>query len=59
MVLQLTTCPDRSCGVPAEVTDHFVLPSTGGLIEHVRTYCVRRHTFTVAAARIGADAVRS
>ena len=39
----LTICPE--CGEPAEVLDRFELPSTDGPVEHVRTYCVRRHTF--------------
>lgn len=38
-----TTCPQ--CGGIAEIRDYFVLESTEGPIEHVRTLCVRRHWF--------------
>ena len=52
MLLQLIACPEPSCRVPAEVSDRFVLASTDGPIEYVRTYCVRRHIFTVPTERI-------
>jgi hypothetical protein len=41
--MMLTSCP--GCGGAAEVLDRFALPSTDGPVEHVRTYCVRRHWF--------------
>lgn len=41
--MNFTSCPD--CGSPAEITDQFVLGSTGGPVEHVRISCVRRHWF--------------
>lgn len=46
--MMLTNCPD--CGEPAEVLDRFALPSTDGLVEHARTYCVRRHWFIAPLA---------
>jgi hypothetical protein len=52
--LQIVACPDLSCGVPAEVVDRFVLTSTDGPIEHLRTYCVQRHIFTVTTERVAA-----
>jgi hypothetical protein len=42
-VMTLVNCPD--CGEIAEVVDRFVLPSTDGPVEHVRTCCVYRHWF--------------
>lgn len=39
----LIVCP--KCGELAEVLDRFTLSSTDGPVEHVRTYCVRRHSF--------------
>ena len=44
----LTTCPD--CGAVAEVLDRFVLESTDGPVEHVRTVCVARHLFLLPAS---------
>ena len=46
--MMLTSCPD--CGEPAEVVDRFVMPSTDGPVEHVRTYCVLRHWFLAPVA---------
>ena len=51
----LTTCPD--CGAVAEVNDRFVLESTDGPVEHVRTQCVRRHWFVLPAASVARPAV--
>jgi hypothetical protein len=47
MSLQLTTCPE--CGAPAEVLDRFVLPSTHGPVEHVKTRCVTGPWFVTPA----------
>ena len=47
MELELTHCPD--CGRPAEVVDRFVLPSTDGPVEHVKTRCVSGHWFFMEA----------
>jgi hypothetical protein len=43
MELELTHCPD--CGLPAEVIDRAVLPSTDGPIEHVKTRCITGHWY--------------
>jgi hypothetical protein len=52
VLLQLIACPEPSCRVPAEVSDRFALSSTSGPIEYIRTYCLRRHIFTVPAERV-------
>lgn len=41
--MDITACPE--CGVPAEVTDRFVLESTGGAVEHARVRCAGKHWF--------------
>jgi hypothetical protein len=46
------TCPDPECQAPAEILDRFRLRSTGGPVEHVRTYCVRRHVFALPSDRV-------
>jgi hypothetical protein len=51
-MLHLTVCPERTCQLPAEVTDRFVLQSTDGPIEFVATYCIRQHMFTVPIERL-------
>jgi hypothetical protein len=43
-------CPDPVCPAPARVVDRFVLESTDGPIEHVKTYCHNGHGFTPRAA---------
>jgi hypothetical protein len=45
--VQLVVCPDAGCQAPAAVVDRFVLKSTSGPVEHVRTYCGNQHGFTV------------
>jgi hypothetical protein len=47
MSLELTSCPD--CGHPAEVVDRFLLQSTDGATEHVKTRCITGHWFTTPA----------
>ena len=47
MSLQLTNCPE--CGAPAEIVDRFVLPSTHGPVEHVKTRCVTGPWFVTPA----------
>ncbi len=42
-MLTLISCPE--CGVPAEITDRFSLPSTDGPVDHVTVTCARRHHF--------------
>lgn len=51
-MLELVTCPDPECGAPAEVADRFALDSTDGAVDHVRTFCVRRHRFALPADRV-------
>jgi hypothetical protein len=41
--LDLVVCPE--CAAPAEVVDRFALPSTDGLVEHVKVQCLSRHWF--------------
>jgi hypothetical protein len=43
---ELISCPEPGCDVPAGVVDRFVLASTGGPVEHVRTWCLEGHGFT-------------
>jgi hypothetical protein len=47
MELEINTCPD--CGRPAEVLDRFVLPSTDGPVEHLKTRCITGHWYTAPA----------
>jgi hypothetical protein len=49
MDLELTNCPE--CGAPAEIVDRFVLPSTEGPVEHVKTRCVTGPWFVVPTRR--------
>jgi hypothetical protein len=39
-------CPHLVCPAPARVVDRFVLDSTDGPIEHVKTHCHNGHGFT-------------
>ena len=48
--MDFTACPE--CGSIARVLDRFVLESTDGPVEHVRTQCVRRHCFLLPAAAV-------
>lgn len=41
----LVECPD--CGLPAEITDRFVLNGAPAPVEHVKVACVKRHSFTL------------
>jgi hypothetical protein len=41
----LTIVPCPQCGVPAEITERFSLPSTDGPASHVMTYCAAGHHF--------------
>lgn len=45
-------CPDPVCPAPARVVDRFVLESTDGPIEHVKTYCRHGHGFTPRVASL-------
>ena len=48
----LVSCPD--CGVPAEITERFCLPSTDGPVDHVVVDCAADHHFRMAADRLPA-----
>jgi hypothetical protein len=41
----LVDCP--TCGLPAEITDHFTLGGAPGPVEHVKIVCARRHWYTL------------
>lgn len=41
---RLLDCP--TCGLPAEITDRFILDSTDGPLEHVKLVCPARHWYT-------------
>jgi hypothetical protein len=43
----LVSCPD--CGVPAEITERFCLPSTDGPVDHIVLQCAAGHHFRMAA----------
>lgn len=43
--MDTTACPEKGCGLPAEIAHRTVLESTDGPIEHARTQCVRGHMF--------------
>jgi len=43
--LELTACPEPTCGTVAEINDRFTFASTGGPLEHVKTYCANGHVF--------------
>jgi hypothetical protein len=41
----LVECP--ACGLPAEITDRFVLDGVPEPVEHAKVVCVARHWFTL------------
>lgn len=51
-MLSLVSCPD--CGVPAEITERFFLPSTDGPVDHIVLHCVAGHHFRMAADLLAA-----
>jgi hypothetical protein len=53
-LLTVISCPD--CGVPAEVTERFSLPSTDGPVSHVALSCAAGHHFRMAVERLPAQA---
>jgi hypothetical protein len=53
-VLTVISCPQ--CSVPAEVTEHFSLPSTDGSLPHVALGCAAGHHFRMAVDRLPAGA---
>jgi hypothetical protein len=48
----LLECP--ACGLPAEITDRFVLSGAPGPVEHVKIVCVTRHWFTLPVDQLAA-----
>jgi hypothetical protein len=52
-LLTVISCPD--CGVPAEVTERFWLPSTHGAVDHVVVHCARGHHFRMPADMLPAE----
>jgi len=56
-MLSLVSCPD--CGVPAEITECFRLPSTDGPVGHVVVHCAAGHHFRMAADRLPARQPRA
>ena len=48
----LVECP--ACGLPAEITDRFVLNGAPAPVEHVKVACVMRHWFTIPVDLLGA-----
>jgi hypothetical protein len=48
----LVGCP--ACGLPAEITDRFVLGGAPGPVEHVKIVCVTRHWFTLPVEQLAA-----
>ena len=53
-MLSLTSCPE--CGVPAEITERFSLPSTDGPLVHVAVSCAANHHFRMPAAGLPGQA---
>jgi hypothetical protein len=53
-LLAVISCPD--CGVPAEITERFSLPSTDGPVSHIALSCAAGHHFRMAADRLPAPA---
>jgi len=41
----LVDCP--TCGLPAEITDRFILDGAPGPVQHVKVVCIRRHWCTL------------
>ena len=55
--MSITPCP--GCGVPAEITERFILASTDGPITHVAVCCVGGHHYRMEADRLPADPSRA
>jgi hypothetical protein len=53
-VMRFENCPEAQCRMPAEVVDHFTLPSTHGPVDHLALRCLDGHQFVapVEALRI-------
>jgi hypothetical protein len=54
--MSITSCP--GCGVPAEITERFILASTDGPITHVAVCCVGGHHYRMPADRLPANLSR-
>lgn len=46
----LLNCP--TCGLPAEITDRFMLDGAPGPVEHVKLVCVQGHWYTLAVDQL-------
>ena len=53
-MLTVISCPE--CGVPAEITDRFSLPSTDGPVAHVATSCIAGHHFRMPTGMLAGHA---
>jgi hypothetical protein len=42
----IISCPQPSCGLPAQIVDRWVWGSSDGPVEHVKTWCANGHWFT-------------
>ncbi len=51
----LTLIPCPGCGAPAEVTDRFLLPGTGGLVDHLAVRCAARHYYRMPVDLLPAE----
>jgi hypothetical protein len=51
-MLDMIACPDPDCGAPAEITDRCTLGSTDEPVDLVKTFCARRHWFTLPTDRV-------
>jgi hypothetical protein len=49
----LLNCP--TCGLPAEITDRFILDGAPGPVEHLKIVCVKGHWYTPAIDQLPAD----
>ncbi|HEY3010296.1 MAG TPA: hypothetical protein VGJ63_19850 [Micromonosporaceae bacterium] len=57
--MQFTQCPDPACDAVAEIIDRFVLPSTGGYLEHVKVLCLHRHWFMLPVSSLKPSPARA
>lgn len=55
----LTTTGCAQCGQLAVVTDRFVLESTDGPIEHLRTLCLARHHLMLSTEMLARSATHA
>jgi hypothetical protein len=49
-MLIIIACP--ACGVPAEITGRFTLPSTDGPVPHIVLHCAAGHQFRMPNDRL-------